>query len=162
MIGAIHAAAVIAILPLLLIVLHLLRLGASSVNLAFFTRMQRPPGESGGGMANAIVGTLILIAIAGAVGLPVGIGAGLYLAEKRSTLLATAVRFLADVLNGLPYVQREGAARRKSDNGASLPPPSPVSAMVCIFIPRACSNAAITFFEVPDVLIPRSTAPLSP
>jgi phosphate transport system permease protein len=89
---------------LLLIVIHLIRLGGSSVNLAFFTQNQRSPGEPGGGMANAIVGTLILIGIASAVGLPVGMGAGLYLAEKRSTLLATTVRFLADVLNGLPSI----------------------------------------------------------
>jgi len=104
MIGLIYVAAAVAILPLLLIVIHLIRLGGSSVNLAFFTHMQRSPGESGGGMANAIVGTLILIGIASAVGLPVGIGAGLYLAEKRTTLLATTVRFLADVLNGLPSI----------------------------------------------------------
>jgi phosphate transport system permease protein len=104
MIGLMYAAAVIAILPLLLIIIHLLRMGASSLNLDFFTKMQKPPGESGGGMANAIIGTLILIGIASAVGLPVGIGAGLYLAEKRSTLLATTVRFLADVLNGLPSI----------------------------------------------------------
>jgi phosphate transport system permease protein len=104
MIGLMYAAAVIAILPLLLIVIHLLRMGASSINIAFFTQVQKPPGESGGGMANAIVGTLILITIASAVGLPVGIGAGLYLAEKRATLLATTVRFLADVLNGLPSI----------------------------------------------------------
>jgi len=104
MIGLMYVAAAVAILPLLLIVIHLIRLGGSSVNLAFFTHMQRSPGESGGGMANAIVGTLILIGIASAVGLPVGIGAGLYLAEKRTTLLATTVRFLADVLNGLPSI----------------------------------------------------------
>ena len=104
MIGLMYVAAVFATLPLLLIVIHLLRLGASSINIAFFTQTQRPPGELGGGMANAIVGTLILIGIAGAVGLPIGIGAGLYLAEKRATLLATTVRFLADVLNGLPSI----------------------------------------------------------
>jgi phosphate transport system permease protein len=104
MIGLMYIAAVIATLPLLLIVIHLIRLGASSINIAFFTHTQRPPGELGGGMANAIVGTLILIGIAGVVGLPIGIGAGLYLAEKRSTVLATTVRFLADVLNGLPSI----------------------------------------------------------
>jgi phosphate transport system permease protein len=104
MIGLMYLAAAIAILPLLLIVIHLIRLGGSSVNWAFFTQMQKSPGETGGGMANAIVGTLILIVIASAVGLPVGIGAGLYLAEKRSNLLATTVRFLADVLNGLPSI----------------------------------------------------------
>ena len=104
MIGLMYAAAVIAILPLVLIIVHLIRMGASSINIAFFTQTQRPPGEAGGGMSNAIVGTLILIAVAGIVGLPVGIGAGLYLAEKRATLLATTVRFLADVLNGLPSI----------------------------------------------------------
>jgi len=104
MVGLMYAAAVLAILPLILIVVHLLRLGGGAISWAFFTQMPRPPGEHGGGMANAIVGTLILLGIASAVGLPVGIGAGLYLAEKRVTPLATTVRFLADVLNGLPSI----------------------------------------------------------
>ena len=104
MVGLMYTAAVLAILPLILIVIHLLRLGGSAVNWAFFTQMPRPPGEHGGGMANAIVGTLILLGISSVVGLPVGIGAGLYLAEKRATPLATTVRFLADVLNGLPSI----------------------------------------------------------
>jgi phosphate transport system permease protein len=65
--------------------------------------MPKPVGE-GGGMANAIVGTLILIALACGIGLPIGIGAGLYLADFRGSRLATSVRFLADVLNGLPSI----------------------------------------------------------
>ena len=104
MIGLTYVAAFLATLPLLLILLHLLRKGASSLSLAFFTHMPRPVGEPGGGMANAIVGTLVLIGIAGAIGLPIGIGAGLHLAEKRTTPLAHTVRFLADVLNGLPSI----------------------------------------------------------
>jgi len=104
MVGLMYAAAFLAILPLILILVHLVRMGATSVTLDFFTQEPRPPGEPGGGMANAIVGTLILIGVASAVGLPVGVGAGLYLAEKRTTLLATTVRFLADVLNGLPSI----------------------------------------------------------
>ena len=104
MVGLMYVATVVAILPLFLIVVHLLRLGASSINVAFFTHVQRPPGEAGGGVANGIVGTLLLLGIASVVGLPVGIGAGLYLAEKRANLLATTVRFLADVLNGLPSI----------------------------------------------------------
>jgi phosphate transport system permease protein len=104
MVGLMYVAAAIAVVPLIAIVVHLLVQGASSVNLDFFTQVQKPPGEPGGGMAHAIVGTLILIGIAGVVGLPVGIGAGLYLAEKRTSLLATTVRFLADVLNGLPSI----------------------------------------------------------
>ena len=104
MVGLMYVAAALAILPLILILIHLLRLGGGAINWAFFTQMPRPPGEHGGGMANAIVGTLILLGISSAVGLPVGIGAGLYLAEKRVTPLATTVRFLADVLNGLPSI----------------------------------------------------------
>jgi phosphate transport system permease protein len=104
MIGLTYAAALTATLPLIAILIHLLRLGAASINLDFFTQIPRPVGEAGGGMANAIVGTLMIIGVASAVGLPVGVGAGLYLAEKRTAPLATTVRFLADVLNGLPSI----------------------------------------------------------
>jgi phosphate transport system permease protein len=97
-------AAVLATLPLLLILFHLLMKGASSISLDFFTNMPRPVGEPGGGMANAIVGTLIVIGIACAVGLPLGIGGGLFLLENRGTRFANAVRFLSDVLNGLPSI----------------------------------------------------------
>jgi phosphate transport system permease protein len=98
-----YAAAVIAILPLILIAAHLLKQGASSINWDFFTKMPAPAGEHGG-MANAIAGTGMIVLIASALGLPVGIGAGLYLAENRGAKLATAVRFLSDVLNGLPSI----------------------------------------------------------
>ncbi|MFL5480356.1 MAG: phosphate ABC transporter permease PstA [Gemmatimonadaceae bacterium] len=104
MIGLTYLAAILATLPLVLILVHLIAKGASSLSLDFFTRMPKPVGEPGGGMANAIVGTLLLIGIAGLIGLPVGIGAGLYLAEKRTTTLAYSVRFLSDVLNGLPSI----------------------------------------------------------
>jgi phosphate transport system permease protein len=104
MIGLTYLAAVTATLPLLLILFYLIKKGASSLSLDFFTHMPRPVGEPGGGMANAIIGTLILIGVASVIGLPIGVGAGLYLAEKKSTPLATTVRFLADVLNGLPSI----------------------------------------------------------
>jgi phosphate transport system permease protein len=97
-------AAAVAVVPLVVILAYLMRQGASALSLSFFTSMPKPVGEAGGGMANAIIGTLILIGIASAVGLPVGIGAGLYLAERRGTRLANLVRFLADVLNGLPSI----------------------------------------------------------
>jgi phosphate transport system permease protein len=97
-------AAVVATLPLLFILAYLIKQGATSLNLEFFTRAPKPPGEAGGGMGNAILGSLILIGVASACGLPVGIGAGLYLAEHRATKLARSVRFLADVLNGLPSI----------------------------------------------------------
>ena len=97
-------AAILATLPLLFLITHLAREGASSIDFAFFTQMPRPVGVDGGGMANAIVGTLILVGIAASIGLPVGIGAGLYLAERRGERLATSVRFLSDVLNGMPSI----------------------------------------------------------
>ena len=104
MLGLTYAAMFIATLPLLFILWYLIKQGASSVNWNFFTKMPAPAGETGGGMANAIVGTGIIVLIASVVGLPVGIGAGLYLAEQRGAKLATAVRFLSDVLNGLPSI----------------------------------------------------------
>jgi phosphate transport system permease protein len=104
MISLTYLAAVLATLPLLLILFHLLKKGASSISLDFFTNMPQPVGEPGGGMANAIVGTLILIGIACAVGLPLGIGGGLFLLDNKGTRTANAVRFLSDVLNGLPSI----------------------------------------------------------
>ncbi|MBK6455144.1 MAG: phosphate ABC transporter permease PstA [Gemmatimonadetes bacterium] len=104
MLGVMYTAALVAVLPLIFILWHLAREGASSLSLDFFTKMPKPVGEEGGGMANAIVGTLVLLGIASAIGLPIGIGAGLYLAEQRGTRLANTVRFLSDVLNGLPSI----------------------------------------------------------
>jgi phosphate transport system permease protein len=104
MIALTCAAATLAIVPPVAILAYLLEQGAGALSLGFFTSMPRPVGEAGGGMANAIVGTLILIGIASAIGLPIGIGAGLYLAERGGTKLADLVRFLADVLNGLPSI----------------------------------------------------------
>lgn len=103
MTGVVALAALVTTLPLLFILAHLLKQGAAALSVDFFVRMPKPVGE-GGGMANAIVGTLILIGTASAIGLPIGIGAGLYLADFKGSRLATVVRFLADVLNGLPSI----------------------------------------------------------
>ena len=104
MLALTYVAAVLATLPLIFILFHLLKAGAGALTLDFFTQTPQPVGEAGGGMANAIVGTLVLVGVAAAIGLPVGIGAGLYLAEQRGNVLATTVRFLSDVLNGLPSI----------------------------------------------------------
>ncbi|MEX2178467.1 MAG: phosphate ABC transporter permease PstA [Gemmatimonadaceae bacterium] len=104
MTGVVAIAALLTTLPLVFILFHLIRAGASSFSIDFFTQMPKPVGEPGAGMANAIVGTLILIAVACGIGLPIGIGAGLYLADYGRTRLANTVRFLADVLNGLPSI----------------------------------------------------------
>jgi phosphate transport system permease protein len=100
----VYAAALIATLPLIFILGHLIREGASSINVDFFTQLPKSVGEAGGGMGNAIVGTLLLLGIASVLGIPIGVGAGMYLAENRGTRLANTVRFLADVLNGLPSI----------------------------------------------------------
>ncbi len=98
-------ATVIVIAPLVAILFYLLYKGASSLNLAFFTHIPAPVGKQGGGMANSIVGSGIVLAFASSMGIPVGIAAGVYLAEfGRGTVLANAVRFTADVLNGVPSI----------------------------------------------------------
>lgn len=97
-------AALLVILPLILILAFLAYQGASAVNLDFFTQLPKPVGEPGGGMANAIVGTLTLIGLASCLGLPLGILGGVYLAESRDRRLPWMIRFLADVLNGVPSI----------------------------------------------------------
>jgi phosphate transport system permease protein len=96
---------VLVLVPLVAILAYLIYKGASSLNLAFFTHIPAPIGEEGGGMANAILGSAIVLSLASSMGIPVGIAAGVYLAEfGRGKALATAVRFTADVLNGVPSI----------------------------------------------------------
>ncbi len=96
---------VLVIAPLVAILAYLIYKGASSLNLAFFTHIPAPVGEPGGGMANAMLGSGIVLLLASSMGIPVGIAAGVYLAEfGRGKALATAVRFTADVLNGVPSI----------------------------------------------------------
>jgi phosphate transport system permease protein len=104
MTGLTILAAVLALLPLFAIFADLVIKGASSLNWAFFTENPPAAGATGGGVANAIVGTLLVVGWAGLIGLPVGIGAGVYLAEYPHAPFAWIVRFLADVLNGTPSV----------------------------------------------------------
>jgi len=103
--GIAIASTVIVIAPLLAIFGYLLYKGASSLNWAFFTQVPKPIGETGGGMANAIAGSALILAIASAIGIPVGISGGIYLAEySRGRIMGHAVRFTADVLNGVPSI----------------------------------------------------------
>ncbi|HXF94869.1 MAG TPA: ABC transporter permease subunit, partial [Gemmatimonadales bacterium] len=95
---------VLAVLPLGFILGDLVAKGAASVDWAFFTRNPVPAGEAGGGVANAIVGTALIVGTAGLLGLPIGIGAGVFLAEYGEGRLGWWVRFLADVLNGTPSI----------------------------------------------------------
>jgi phosphate transport system permease protein len=98
-------ATVLVVAPLVAIFIYLVYKGASSLNLDFFTQIPKPVGESGGGMANAIGGSAILLGLGSLIGVPIGIGGGIFLAEfGRGTKLANAVRFTADVLNGVPSI----------------------------------------------------------
>ena len=93
------------IAPLIAIFADLVYKGASSLNWNFFTKLPVPVGELGGGMANAILGSAVLLVLASAMGVPIGIAAGIYLAEfGRGTKLSNVVRFTADVLNGVPSI----------------------------------------------------------
>ena len=94
----------VAVLALVLILGHLVAKGASSLDWNFFVKNPLPAGQSGGGVANAIVGTLIIVGFAALIGLPIGIGTGLYLAEYGSGRVGWIVRFVADVLNGTPSI----------------------------------------------------------
>ncbi|MEE8062217.1 MAG: phosphate ABC transporter permease PstA [Gemmatimonadales bacterium] len=104
MVGLMAAAVLVAVLPLLLILGTLVVRGASSINLAFFISAPAPAGQTGGGVGHAIIGTLIIVGGACLLGLPLGIGAGVYAAEYPGTRLALTTRFVADVLNGTPSI----------------------------------------------------------
>ena len=104
MVGLMVVAVILAVLPLLFILLNLVAKGASSLSWDFFTKMPAPAGESGGGVANAIVGTLIIVGTASLIGIPVGVGAGIYCAEYPGSRLTWLTRFVADVLNGTPSI----------------------------------------------------------
>ncbi len=95
---------VVALTPLAAVLGFLLVRGSSSVNLRFFTELPRPVGEPGGGMANAMVGSLVLLAIACAIALPIGVLAGVYLAEYGQNRFGQLVRLVADVLTGVPSI----------------------------------------------------------
>jgi phosphate transport system permease protein len=92
------------LVPLVLIFGYLLAKGVTALNLDFFTQLPKPVGELGGGMANAIVGSATLVALAAAIGLPIGVLTGVYLSEHGRTLTGSTVRFCADVLNGVPSI----------------------------------------------------------
>lgn len=99
------AATVVVLVPLVAILFYLIYKGASSLNLAFFTHRPRPVGETGGGMANSIVGSAVVLFLASLMGIPIGIAGGVYLSEYGAgTWMGSIIRFTADVLNGVPSI----------------------------------------------------------
>lgn len=97
-------AALLVLVPLVAIFVDLVYHGIGSINWAFLTQLPKPVGEPGGGMANAIVGSGIILGLASLMGVPLGVGAGIYLAEYGRGRLPILVRFTADVLNGVPSI----------------------------------------------------------
>jgi len=98
------ASVLIALVPLAFILFFVITQGMRAVNLDFFTHMPRPVGEAGGGMANSIVGTLIVTGLASLMAVPIGIVSGIYMSEYAGTRFAAAARFAADTLNGVPSI----------------------------------------------------------
>jgi phosphate transport system permease protein len=103
-VGACGLAVLVALVPLGMILFFVVTQGVQALNLDFFTSMPKPVGEPGGGTLNAFVGTLILIAIGALIAIPVGVVSGIYMSEYAGTRLATAARFAADTLNGVPSI----------------------------------------------------------
>lgn len=96
--------AMLVVAPLVLVFYHLVHSGIGALNWDFFTKLPKPVGEAGGGMANAIMGTFILLGIASLIGVPIGVLGGVYLSEYGSSKINWSVRFGADVLNGVPSI----------------------------------------------------------
>ena len=99
-----YGSTLVALIPLALIFFYTISKGVTYLNLEFFISMPKPVGEPGGGMANAIVGTLVLIATGSAIGLPVGVFTGIYLAEYGNNKFGAFLRFMTDVLSGVPSI----------------------------------------------------------
>jgi phosphate transport system permease protein len=102
--GAIGVAALIVCVPLFLILGTVVYRGLPALNWSFLTQIPKPVGETGGGMANAIIGSLEILAVASVIGVPLGIGTGIFLAEYGRNKWGNVVRFTADVLNGVPSI----------------------------------------------------------
>jgi len=98
------ASVVLALIPLALILFYVITRGVGALNLDFFRNMPAPVGERGGGMANAIVGSLIVTGLGSLFAIPIGVIAGVYAAEYRGTRFSSATRFAADTLNGVPSI----------------------------------------------------------
>jgi len=97
-------AVVVALVPLALLLWLVISKGAAGLSWAFFTHLPTPVGETGGGVGNALVGTLYLVGLACLVGLPLGVGAGVFLAERGDGRFGSAIRFTAEVLSGVPSI----------------------------------------------------------
>jgi phosphate transport system permease protein len=104
MVGLMIGSVIVALLPLFFILIDVVLKGASSLSLDFFTRTPSPAGETGGGVVHALLGTCLIVGMATVIGLPIGVGAGIYCGEYPHSRLTWTTRFVADVLNGTPSI----------------------------------------------------------
>ncbi len=104
MLGALGAATVVAILPLLFVLYYVFQRGIAGLNLQFFTELPKPVGETGGGLGNAVLGTLCLVGLGSLVGVPIGIASGVYLSEYRRSRYADVLRSSVELLAGVPSI----------------------------------------------------------
>ena len=103
-VGLCALSVLVALVPLAFVLVYVVTQGVTSLSLSFFTEMPKPVGETGGGMANAIVGSMIVVAIGALFAIPIGIISGIYASEYAGSRMASTVRFAADTLNGVPSI----------------------------------------------------------
>lgn len=143
---------VLVLAPLVAIFGYLVYRGLGSINWAFLTQTPKPVGEAGGGMANAIVGSMLILGIASAIGVPFGIGAGIYLAEFGRNRLGAAIRFTADVLNGVPSIVIGIVAWAILVRGRGFSALAGGVALAIMMVPTICRTTEEMLLLVPQAL----------
>jgi phosphate transport system permease protein len=138
--------------PLVAIFGYLVYRGLGSINWAFLTQTPKPVGEPGGGMANAIVGSMLILGIASVIGVPFGIGAGVYLAEFGRNRFGSAVRFTADVLNGVPSIVIGIVAWAILVRGHGFSALAGGVALAIMMVPTICRTTEEMLLLVPQAL----------
>jgi phosphate transport system permease protein len=138
--------------PLIVIFGYLIFRGIGSINWAFLTQTPKPAGETGGGMANAIVGSGMILAIASVIGVPIGIGAGVYLAEYGRNRFGAGVRFTADVLNGVPSIVIGIVAWAILVKGRGFSALAGGAALAIMMVPTICRTTEEMLLLVPQAL----------
>jgi phosphate transport system permease protein len=152
MTGAAVLTVVLVLAPLIAIFGYLLYRGVGSIDWAFLTQTPKPAGEVGGGMANAIVGSAFMLGIASIVGVPFGVGAGIYLAEFGRNRMGQLVRFTADVLNGVPSIVIGIVAWSILVRGRGFSALAGGLALAIMMIPTICRTTEEMLLLVPQAL----------
>ena len=143
---------VLVLVPLVAIFGYLVYRGVGSINWAFLTQTPKPVGEPGGGMANAIVGSMLILGIASIIGVPFGIGAGIYLAEFGRNRFGSAIRFTADVLNGVPSIVIGIVAWAILVRGGGFSALAGGVALAIMMVPTICRTTEEMLLLVPQAL----------